>query len=57
MLQNRLRLGVISAWLGVIALGCNALIPIRLAAEFALDLSRARQCGHYQGGPALRDAG
>ena len=56
MLQNRLRLGVISAWLGVIALGCNALLPIRFTFALSLDLAHARQCGHYEGGPVSHDA-
>lgn len=57
MLRNRLRLGVIAAWLGVIALGCNALVPIRFAFDLGLNLAHARQCGHYEGAPVTHDAG
>ncbi len=32
---NRLRLGAIAAWLGVVALGFNALVPIHLAFDLA----------------------
>ncbi len=35
MQPNRLRLGAIAAWLGVIALGFNALVPIHLAFDLA----------------------
>jgi Protein of unknown function (DUF2946) len=35
MRPNRLRLGAIAAWLGVIALGFNALVPIHLAFDLA----------------------
>jgi Protein of unknown function (DUF2946) len=35
MLRNRPRLGVIAAWLGVIALSLNALVPIHLAFDLA----------------------
>jgi Protein of unknown function (DUF2946) len=37
MRPNRMRLGAIAAWLGVIALGLDALVPIHLA----FDLGRA----------------
>ena len=57
VLPNRLRLEVIVAWLGVIALGCNALIPVRFAFDLGLDLAHARQCGHYEGPPVTHDAG
>jgi DUF2946 family protein len=35
MLPNRLRVGAIAAWLGVIALGFNSLVPIHLAFDLA----------------------
>jgi hypothetical protein len=35
MRPNRLRLGAIAAWLGVIALGLDALVPIHLAFDLA----------------------
>jgi hypothetical protein len=38
MLPNRLRVGAIAAWLGVIALGLNALVPIHLAFDLAHEL-------------------
>jgi len=41
MLANRLRLGTIAAWLGVIALGFNALVPIHLAFDLADALAPA----------------
>jgi hypothetical protein len=57
MSLNRLRLRAIAAWLGVIALGCNSLVPIRFALVLGLDLTHARQCGHYEGAPLIHDAG
>jgi hypothetical protein len=57
MSLNRVRVGAVAAWLGIIALGCNALLPIRFAFQLGLDVSHARQCGHYEGAPAPRDAG
>ncbi len=35
MRPNRLRLGAVAAWLGVIALGLDALVPIHLAFDLA----------------------
>ena len=35
MLVNRVKVGAIAAWLGVIALGLNALVPIHLAFDLA----------------------
>jgi hypothetical protein len=35
MLPNRLRVGAVAAWLGVIALGFNALVPVHLAFDLA----------------------
>ncbi len=35
MRANRLRLGAVAAWLGMIALGLNALVPIHLAFDLA----------------------
>ena len=35
MWPNRLRLGAIAAWLGVIALSLDALVPIHLAFDLA----------------------
>jgi hypothetical protein len=43
MRPKRLRLGAIAAWLGVIALGLNALVPIHLA----FDLAEALEAGAY----------
>jgi hypothetical protein len=42
MLRHRLRIGVIGAWLGVIALGLNALVPIHIACDIAHALAPAR---------------
>jgi len=42
MLSNRLRVGAIAAWLGVIALGFNALVPIHLAFDLAHALAPDR---------------
>jgi hypothetical protein len=42
MLPNRLRVGAIAAWLGVIALGLNALVPIHLAFDLAHELAPDR---------------
>lgn len=57
MSLNRLRLRGIAAWLGVIALGCNSVVPIRFGLMLGLDLTHARQCGHYEGVPVTHDAG
>jgi hypothetical protein len=54
MRAYRLRLGAIAAWLGMIALGFNALVPIQLAFGLAIDLAHARECGHHEGAPAAR---
>jgi len=43
MLPNRLRAGAIAAWLGVIALGLNSLVPIHLAFDLAHTLAPDRQ--------------
>ncbi len=51
MPPRRLRLGVIAVWLGVIALGVNALVPIHLA----FDLDHAFEAvAQRQHAPALR---
>jgi hypothetical protein len=42
MLPNRLRVGAIAAWLGVIALGLNSLVPIHLAFDLAHTLAPGR---------------
>jgi Protein of unknown function (DUF2946) len=42
MLSHRLRIGAIAAWLGVIALGFNALVPIHLAFDLAHALAPDR---------------
>ena len=42
MLRNRLRSSAIAAWLGVIALGLNALVPIHLAFDLAHTLAPNR---------------
>jgi hypothetical protein len=46
---------VVAAWLGVIALGLNALFPIRVAVGLAADLANARECGHYRPGAIPHD--
>jgi hypothetical protein len=51
MRPDRLRLGTIAAWLGVIALSFNAVVPIRLAFGLAIDFAQARECGHHEDGP------
>jgi hypothetical protein len=45
MRPRRLRLGAIAAWLGVIALGFNALVPIHLAFDLAEALEPG--AGHH----------
>jgi hypothetical protein len=45
MRPNRLRLRVIAAWLGLIALGFHALVPIHLAFSLAAESSRSVECG------------
>ena len=45
MRPNRLRLRAIAAWLGVIALGFHALVPIHLAFTLAAESSRSVECG------------
>ena len=51
MRPRRLRLGIIAAWLGVIALGFNALVPIHLA----FDLDHAFEAtAQRQNAPAAR---
>jgi hypothetical protein len=47
MRLDRLRLKAIAAWLGVIALGFNALVPIHLAFSLAIDSSRSAECGRH----------
>jgi hypothetical protein len=49
----RLRLGAIAAWLSVIALGLNALVPIHLA----LDLADAFEAGGQQKGISAGEHG
>jgi Protein of unknown function (DUF2946) len=44
MQPNRLRLGAIAAWLGVIALSLDALVPIHLA----FDLAHALEAGTHR---------
>jgi Protein of unknown function (DUF2946) len=44
MLANRVRVGAVAAWLGVIALSLNALVPIHLA----FDLAEALAPGHHE---------
>ena len=50
MRPNRLRLRVAAAWLGVLALGLNALVPVHLA----FDLANAA-AGQHQQSDAPRD--
>lgn len=50
MRPNRLKLGAIAAWFGLMALGFNALIPIQLAFGLGLDLAHARECGYHEPG-------
>lgn len=45
MRPKRLRFGTIAAWLGVIALGFHALVPIHLAFALAAESSRSVECG------------
>jgi hypothetical protein len=54
MRPNRLRLRGIAAWLGLVALGCNALAPVHLAFGFATHLADARECGHNDESGAVR---
>ncbi len=42
MLPNRLRVGAVAVWLGVIALGLNALVPVHLAFDLAHALAPNR---------------
>jgi hypothetical protein len=42
MLPHRLRIGAVAAWLGAIALGLNALVPIHLAFDLAHALAPDR---------------
>jgi hypothetical protein len=42
---RRLRFGTIAAWLGVIALGFHALVPIHLVFSLAAESSRSVECG------------
>ena len=46
MRPNRVRLGAIAAWLGVIALSLDALVPIHLAFDLAHAFNAAAQRGH-----------
>ncbi len=48
MRPSRLRLGVIAAWLGVIALSLDALVPIHLA----FDLAHALEAGTHREAPS-----
>ena len=43
MRPDRLRLITLAAWLGVVALGINALVPVHLAFDLAHDLEAAGQ--------------
>jgi hypothetical protein len=45
MLPSRLRIGAIAAWLGVVALGFNALVPVHLAFDLAHALAPDREEG------------
>jgi hypothetical protein len=49
MRRRRPRLAFIAAWLGVIALGLDALVPIHLAFGLAIGFADAHECGHYEG--------
>lgn len=51
MLPSRLRFGIFAAWLGVIALGLNALVPVHLA----FDLAHALDPDHAEGAAADHD--
>ena len=51
MRPNRLRLGAIAAWLGVIALSLDALVPIHLA----FDLAHALETGTHREAPSAAD--
>jgi hypothetical protein len=42
LLPHRLRIGAVAAWLGVIALGLNALVPVHLAFDLAHALAPDR---------------
>jgi hypothetical protein len=57
MSLNRVRVGAVAAWLGAIALACNALLPIRAAFQLGLEVTNARECGHYEGVRSAHDAG
>ena len=46
MRPNRVRLGAIAAWLGVIALSLDALVPIHLAFDLAHAFNAAAHRGH-----------
>jgi Protein of unknown function (DUF2946) len=48
---NRLRLGAIAAWLGVIALSLDALVPIHLA----FDLAHALETAAHRGGSSAAE--
>jgi hypothetical protein len=49
MRPMRLKVGAIAAWLGVIAFGFNALVPVHLVFGRAAQFVAARECGHYEG--------
>jgi Protein of unknown function (DUF2946) len=51
MRRSRMRLGAIAAWLGVIALGLDAVVPIHLA----FDLARALEAGTHREAPSAAD--
>jgi hypothetical protein len=58
MRPMRLKVRAIAAWFGVIALGLNALVPVRLVLDHAFAFVDARECGHYEGkAVAWRDPG
>jgi hypothetical protein len=57
MRRSRPRAGAIAAWLGVIALCLDMLVPIHFAFGLATGVADARECGHYEGSaPPSHDA-
>jgi hypothetical protein len=58
MRPNRLKPAVFAIWLGMIALGFNALVPVHLVFGLAIDSSRSAECGrHADGEDAWRNRG
>lgn len=57
MQPKRLRFGTIAAWLGVIALGFHALVPIHLAFSLAAESSRSVECGGHAARNGVQDGG